>query len=294
MSKLKRLKEEYDRIPIPEELGERIGRELGKAAKRREEERRRAFRRKIKAGFRMTAGAAAAALLVFTAALNTSTAFAGEAARLPVIGGLARVLTFRSYETEEDGIGISVEIPAIEAIEQETGLKMEKVNRQIYDMCAQYAQEAAARAEEYRRAFLDTGGSEEEWEEHKIKIQVGYEIKSQSGEYLSFVVRGTESWTTAYSQARYYNVDLKTGNMVTLKDLLGEDAAAKANESIRRQIEERSRRGEIFFTEEEGGFSGISEDTGFYINESGRPVIVFEKYGIAPGSAGEVEFEIGG
>lgn len=294
MSRIQRMKEAYDRIPIPEELGERIGRELEKAGKRREEERKRAFRRKIKASLRMTAGAAAAALLVFTAALNTSTAFAGEAARLPVIGSLARVLTFRSYETEEDGIGISVEIPAIEAIEQETGIKLEKVNRQIYDMCAQYAGEAAARAREYRKAFLDTGGSKEEWAAHKIKIQVGYEIKSQSGEYLSFVVRGTESWTSAYSRARYYNVDLKTGNMVTLKDLLGEDAVSKADESIRRQIKERSLRGETFFDGEEGGFSGISEDAAFYISESGRPVIVFEKYEIAPGAAGEVEFEIGG
>ncbi|MDE7007074.1 MAG: RsiV family protein, partial [Lachnospiraceae bacterium] len=52
--------------------------------------------------------------------------------------------------------------------------------------------------------------------------------------------------------------------------------------------------GETFFTEEEGGFTGISEDARFYINENNRPVIVFEKYKIAPGSSGEIEFEIGG
>ncbi len=293
MSGIERLKQEYDRIPIPEELGIRIGQELEKSRKKREEEKRRFFIRKAKTTLRMWAGAAAAALLVFTAALNTSTAFAGEAAQLPLIGGLARVLTFRSYETEEEGIGISVEIPAIEAIEQETGIAVEKVNQQIYHMCVQYAEEAGARAREYRKAFLDTGGTEEEWAQHKIKIQVGYEIKSQNEDYLSFVVRGTENWTTAYSQARYYNVDLKTGELVTLEDILGEDYISLANESIRRQIEERSRQGEIFFTEE-GGFSGISEEPAFYMSESGRPVIVFEKYEIAPGAEGEIEFEIGG
>jgi hypothetical protein len=32
----------------------------------------------------------------------------------------------------------------------------------------------------------------------------------------------------------------------------------------------------------------------FYINGNNRPVIVFEKYEIAPGSSGEIEFEITG
>lgn len=41
-----------------------------------------------------------------------------------------------------------------------------------------------------------------------------------------------------------------------------------------------------------GLFTGISENTKFYMNEAGNPVIVFDKYEIAPGSAGAVEFEI--
>ena len=52
----------------------------------------------------------------FTTALNTSTAFAEEAAQLPVIGTLARVLTFRNYEAEKNGIGIAVEVPTIDMI----------------------------------------------------------------------------------------------------------------------------------------------------------------------------------
>lgn len=86
---------------------------------------------------------------------------------------------------------------------------MDEVNQQIYDLCRQYA-------DEYRKAFLDTGGTEEEWEAHKIQINVGYEIKSQTDQYLSFIVRGRESWTTAYSESRYYNIDVNTGKRVTL------------------------------------------------------------------------------
>ena len=54
------------------------------------------------------------------------------------------------------------------------------------------------------------------------------------------------------------------------------------------------KRESVFWSAEEGGFIGISENAKFYINENGNPVIVFEKYEIAPGSSGEIEFEIGG
>jgi len=230
--------------------------------------------------------------VVFTTALNTSTAFAEEAAQLPVIGTLARVLTFRSYEAEKDGIGIAVEVPTIDMIQTETGIQVDEVNRQIYDLCRQYADEAVKRAEEYRKAFLDTGGTEEEWEAHKIQINVGYEIKSQTDQYLSFIVRGTESWTTACSESRYYNIDVNTGKRVTLADFFGKDYVEAVNTDIREQIAQRKEAGEVFWTEEEGGFSGITEDAKFYVNEAGNPVIVFEKYEIAPGSSGEIEFEI--
>lgn len=228
----------------------------------------------------------------FTTALNTSTAFAEEAAQLPVIGTLARVLTFRNYEAEKNGIGVAVEVPTIDMIQTETGIQVDEVNQQIYDLCRQYADEAVKRAEEYRKAFLDTGGTEEEWEAHKIQINVGYEIKSQTDQYLSLIVRGRESWTTAYSESRYYNIDVNTGKRVTLADFFGKDYVEAVNTDIREQIAQRKEAGEVFWTEEEGGFSGITEDAKFYVNEAGNPVIAFEKYEIAPGSSGEIEFEI--
>lgn len=237
---------------------------------------------------------AAAVCILFTAALNTSPVFAKEAAKLPVIGGLAQVLTFRSYEMEKDDIAVSVEIPTIEMIAEDTGISVDEINQEILDCCNQYADEALLRAEEYRTAFLETGGTEEEWAEHNIKITVGYEIKQQSDEYLSFIVRGTENWTSAYSVSRYYNLALSTGKMVTLEDMLGSDYIELANIGIREQMAERQDAGEVFFTAEEGGFTGISEDVKFYINKDNHPVIVFEKYEIAPGASGEIEFEITG
>ena len=294
MGKLDKMKEKYDQITIPEELNSRIQQEIQKSRKQQEEKngagRIHRFRRII----RSVEAAAAAVCILFTAALNTSPAFAKEAVQLPVIGGLARILTFRSYETEKDDIAVSVEIPTIEMITEDTGITVDGINQEILARCNQYADEALLRAEEYRTAYLETGGTPEEWAEHNIRITVGYEIKQQNNDYLSFVVRGTENWTNANSESKYYNLDLRTGKLVTLKDMLGSDYVELVNESIREQIAERQKAGEVFFTAEEGGFAGISEDAKFYINEDNRPVIVFGKYEIAPGSSGEIEFGITG
>lgn len=294
MGRIEEMKKEYDRIPIPAELSVRVQAEIEKSRIRQLEKNRSCRLRRCRKVAGVMGGLAAGVCIVFTMALNTNAAFAKETAQLPVIGGLARVLTFRSYEEEKDDIGISVEIPTIDMIAEDIGTTADEINQEIYDLCDRYANEAVMRAEEYRTAFFDTGGTQEEWEAHKIKIKVTYEIKQQGSRYLSFVVWGTESWVSAYNESRYYNLDLRTGEMVTLEDMLGENYVEQINDSIREQIEERQKNGEVFFTESEGGFTGISEDVKFYINESERPVIVFEKYEIAPGASGEIEFEIGG
>lgn len=293
MGKLEKIKERYDDIVIPAELNERIQQEIMKSRKQQAEKNTVGQRYRLKKVIRGIGAAAAAVCILFTAALNTSSVFAKEAAELPIIGGVARILTFRSYEIEKDDIAVSVEIPTIEMIAKDTGISVDEINREILNRCSQYADDAVLRAEEYRTAFLETGGTLEEWAEHNIKIVVSYEIKQQSDDYLSFVVRGTQNWTNAYSESKYYNLDLNTGKPITLKDMLGGDYIELVNKSIREQIAQRQNAGETFFTAEEGGFTGISENVKFYINENNRPVIVFEKYEIAPGASGEIEFEIG-
>lgn len=279
---MEKAKKKYDETEIPDELAERIQMEI----KRQDSKRRKAVFWNL--GFRRGLAAAAAAVVLFTTGLNTSTVFAETVGNLPVIGAVARVLTFRSYETEDEDLKISVEIPSIEMISEDFSDLEKSVNEEILRLCEQYAQEARTRAEEYRKAFLDTGGTEEEWAAHNIEIRVWYEVKSQTENYLSLAIIGTENWNNANNQIRYYNFDLKKGTLATLADVLGENYKQIADDAIRSQMEERKADGAVYFDD----FEGINEDTPFYVNESGNPVIVFEAYEIAPGSEGQQEFEI--
>lgn len=240
------------------------------------------------------AGIAAAAIcLLFTGLVNGSTAFAVSVENIPIIGSLAKLVNFRSYSEETEDYAISVSIPAVIENDDKNSNRSDDINAEIMKLCEQYASDAKERALEYREIFLETGGTEEEWKEHDIAITVDYEIKNESSEYLSFVIYGYESWLSSESATYYYNLNVNTMQYVTLEELLGQNYVNLVNEQINQQIKERQENGsEVFFTQEEGGFETISEEQNFYINNAGNVVIVFEKYEIAPGSMGNVEFEI--
>ena len=296
MRQIEDARKRYEEIPIPAELSGRVRAAIVRSEEKRKSQRQRIPTVRIRRKHRIwgtCAGMAAALVLVFTTALNTNTAFAEMAAGLPVIGAAARILTFRSYERDEGDWKISVEIPSVEMIAKDTNGLDSALNQEIYDLCSQYADEAVERAREYEKAFMETGGTEEEWEAHDINIHVGYEIKAQTEAYLSFAVQGTENWSSAYSETKYYNIDLKDNKMVTLADVLGHDYARIADESILRQMENmEEKEGIAFWSKSEGGFTGVTDKTVFYMNEKENPVIVFDKYEIAPGAYGKLEFEI--
>jgi len=296
MRQIEDARKRYEEIPIPAELSGRVRAAIVRSEEKRKSQRQRIPTVRIRRKHRIwgtCAGMAAALVLVFTTALNTNTAFAEMAAGLPVIGAAARILTFRSYERDEGDWKISVEIPSVEMIAKDTNGLDSALNQEIYDLCSRYADEAVKRAREYKKAFMETGGTEEEWEAHDINIHVGYEIKAQTEAYLSFAVQGTENWSSAYSETKYYNIDLKDNKMVTLADVLGHDYARIADESILRQMENmEEKEGIAFWSKSEGGFTGVTDKTVFYMNEKENPVIVFDKYEIAPGAYGKLEFEI--
>ena len=277
-------KRNYDNIEIPAELSRRVNQEIQKS---RTEHTNRIRKQTII----YRGGTVAACLaILFTVGLNSNKAFASEMKSLPVIGKIASVLTFRSYEENTDDMNISVEIPSVEMIAEENKELEKSLNEEIYEKCEKYAEEAIERAEEYREAFLATGGTEEEWAQHNIEIKVQYEVKTLTDEYLSFVVSGTENWTSAYSEEIYYNIDLATGKELKLDDLLGESYKELADQQIRNEVKEREKNSDFEYWLDE--WNGINEDTNFYLNRDGNVVVVLSKYEIAPGVAGSQEFEI--
>ncbi len=279
MNEFKQAREDYEAVPIPRELEDRV--RAGIRQGRRNYQKRR---------LRRYAVSAAACFGVLVGTLNLFPTVALAAAEVPVLGGLFQVLTVRNFHAVEDGIRYDVSVPGVEG---ESALA-----RQVNDIIQEKVDDHLAKAQkdwaDYQEAFFATGGTEEEWGGREMDVFVDYEIKSQTDTTVSFVVTLSEGWVSAMEESYCYNLNLAENRSVTLKELLGENWVEICNDAIRAGIEASvDEEGfSFFFSPEDGGFTSVDEDTAFYVRSDGIPVVTFPRYSIAAGAAGSPEFPI--
>lgn len=269
-------KERYESIEIPKELNIMVDKTIEEYEK---EPKRKWYKPLV---------VAASVLALVILPLNVSEGYAQTMSDLPVIGGAFELLTFRSYNYESKDLSGEVNIPSVvltdESVEDEINLIIdEKVNQAL--------SRAEQNIEEYKQAYLETGGTEEGWQEKNMKVGVDYEVYSQSEDVLSFLVYSHESLAAVYAEYTYFNINPLDNTLLTLEDFFGGDYVGYVTESIKEQVE--SQKNDIgFFDDVFQPEWKVREDVDFYINEIGNPVIVLNKYEIAAGSFGRLEYEI--
>lgn len=277
----------YDATEIPNGLSEVVQKAIQQTNKKGKVIQMKRYGKRI-------AATAACLVIGFIAALNISEPFAAAVAKVPVVGELVQVVTWRSYVYQDDDKTVQVEVPQIEG--QENNSAVTDVNAQIQKIVADYEKQAEQNIAEYKEVFLATGGTEEEFTEKGIQVDVQYNVKYQSDTRLSLELIANENWCNAYNVQYFYNIDLVNEKTLTLEDILGEDYISIANESIREQMQKRMEDDEnlVYWDGSDGieGFTTVDENTKFYLNEKGNPVVVFAPYEIAPGAFGAQEFEI--
>lgn len=268
-------KTEYEAVPIPPELNARIrqGIQEGKT-----------IRRKQKHILQWSAVAACFALML--AVLNLSPTIAKAATDLPVVGSIFEILTIRNYADKNEDRTVNVSQPGISGTDF-----AEKINNEIQARVNEKIAEGEARISREREAFFATGGTEEDWANRNNEVHVDYDIRYQADSLVSFVLDSYVSTSVTTQEQYFYNLDLAKDQEVTLKDLLGDDWKSICDHAIYAQMS-ASEDPSVFFSEDQGGFSGVDNTTSFYINSAGNPVVVFPKYAIAIGAMGVVEFEI--
>lgn len=281
MKNIAKAKEVYNAIKIPKELNYKVNKVIS------EEQNKKVHKIKYTKYVLSTVSGLA---LTFILLINVSPSFAATVSEIPIIGAVAKIFTIEEYKKEDEEKLIDAKIPALE----NTGnTELEKrINYEIMLKMNEVLEEAEKRASDYKKAVIETGGTEEDYQ--PITIQVDYEVGYSSDKVVSFVILKSETLASAYTERYFYNIDIESEKNLNLRDVLGNDYKQIVDEAIYKEIDERSKNKEnVYFTKDEGGFSGIkNEYQNFYINTEGKVVIVFEKYEIAPGYMGTQEFVI--
>lgn len=264
-------KEEYDQIPVPQEARDRIEAGIMRARL----EKKRSDRMK---NMKRTGVTAAALVLTFGIAVNASPVVAQAMDGIPVIGSIARVVTIRNFsETTDNGMMADISVPQIDGNVAANA-----------DMDA-YAKELISRYEKEVVAQLGQ-------EEGHYALESSYEVVSDNDKYVSIRINTVETMASGAEFVKIFTVDKATGQTVSLKDYLNSPEKLEAvSQNIKDQMAAQMAEdeGKVYFTEgEPGGFTGLTGDENFYLNEAGELVIVFGEYEVAPGYMGTVSFTI--
>lgn len=309
---LKRLKEEYENMTIPE-----VGRErLQAGIDRARMEKKRAQRARRRSAWT----AAAAAVVVMIALPNTNVQIAHAMENIPVLGGFFRLVTVRQYNYSDENHDAEIELAQITYGEDmgegapvgemavgaaapegtETGSaegtgQEAAVAKLSEDGVEVVNQDMEATVEELVRQFEDTLS-----EEGYHGLHVSQEVVTDNARYYTVKLSVLETEASGYEHNQFYTIDKQTGNVVTLPDLFaeGSDYLTVISENIKTQMREQmaADEGVIYFLDDEDmlefNFQGITEQTNFYFNENGDLVIAFDEYEVAPGYMGAPEFVI--
>lgn len=264
-------KEEYDQIPVPQEARDRIEAGIMRARL----EKKRSDRMK---NMKRTGVTAAALVLTFGIAVNASPVVAQAMDGIPVIGSIARVVTIRNFsESTDNGMMADISVPQIDG------------NVAANAEMDAYAKELIARYEKEVVAQLGQ-------EEGHYALESSYEVVSDNDKYVSIRINTVETMASGAEFVKIFTVDKATGQTVSLKDYLNSPEKLEAvSQNIKDQMAAQMAEdeGKVYFTEgEPGGFTGLTGDENFYLNEAGELVIVFGEYEVAPGYMGTVSFTI--
>lgn len=280
MKKIKESKMIYESIKIPENLEYKVNNAL------------RTNKNKSRFYINRVVTVCSSVCLLFILLLNVNPSFANAVNDIPVIGKITSIFTIREYFKEDDTEIINVKEPAIITNNKDVE---EKINNIIANKIKDLEKESELSVDEIKKEidYTDRKGSIYP----KVNVRIDYEIKYNQNNILSFVLIKEEGINTTSKDLYTYNFNLETGNEITLEELLGKNYEEIINKEIKNQIAEREAKdkNQLFFNKNDNidnYFKGISKNQNFYINENENPVVVFNKYEIAPGYMGIQEFEI--
>lgn len=272
--KMNELKKEYESIVCSENLKERVDKTMKNKNKK----------------WIYTIEGIAAALVICTVTLNAVPSLSAAAQDIPVVKNIVNVLTGGRFELKDGGYEADIETPEITGLENE---ELENLlNKEFRHNAEEIKNQFISDMEEIKKEY--SGG------EVHMGVSMGYKVKTNNDKILALDVYVVNTAGSSSDEHKYYTIDKKTEKLLTLDEIYKNTPDYKKilAEYIEKEMNHRNDEEEGLFFLPDDEFGG--EDTKkaleninkFYINDSGKVVICFDKYEIAAGAQGSPEFKI--
>lgn len=282
LDNMKLLKEDYQHLHIPEE-GRRMMNEKIEQAKL--DKKRKSLTRRV----RFAGGAVAAAMAVIVALPNTNESIAKAMEKIPVIGSIVRVVTFRDYDYNDGNSEAHVSIPNIETDGSNSNNEdaANQINNDVKGYTQQLIDQFEADAKDYYGSEAYKG------------LDVSYDVITDTEDWFTLRITVLETAASGNQYYRFYHIDKKTNSVATLSTVFKDDVdyITPISENIKEQMRTNTNedKGIVYFLDDEqisDNFKEIKPDQNFYFNSNNDLVIVFDEYEVASGSMGNPEFVI--
>lgn len=287
---LEAMKSEYSDIQIPDELESVVKNAIKVSSKGKLKSRntkRKIEENKMKKTAKIAIAGVAAAAVVFTGGVNLSPSFADSMMQVPVLGSIVRVINFNQFKYDKETYNANMDTPIIEGLENEDLQK---------SLNSKYLDENKKLFEEFQK---DVAEMEKVGEGGHLGVDSGYEVKTDNEDILSIARWVVNTVGSSSTTMHYDTIDKKNQIVITLPSLFKDDSYIDViSENILSQMKANMEKdpdksywikGVDDMTD---GFEKITKDQQFYINSKGKLVISFDKYEVAAGYMGIVEFEI--
>ncbi len=291
-------KNRVDELKKRYEIPRMSERQVNDMKEKMEKAKRENKRNRRKTYFVRIGAAAAAAIAAFIILPNTSASVAYAMEKIPLLGNLIEVVTFRDYEYESERNMADVEVPKLvpEAVsDTETDSENSEVSENLKKSTDEINAEIEALTDKWVTEF-EKNISDEGYQDILIK----HEVINTTQDYFTLKLICYQGAGSGAEWHYFYTIDLNTGERLQLKDLFkeGADYITPISENIKSQMREQMAADEnvmywVDYTEvPDWNFEKITDDTAFYIDAEGQIVISFNEGDVAPMYMGVVEFTI--
>ena len=216
---------------------------------------------------------AAAALALLITVPNASPTAAAAMMKVPVLGAIVRVVTFRDYTYDDGYHQADISVPELEGSQGAQAVDQQVqayTDRLIGDF------EALCRAELGQESYHG--------------LDVSSSVITDSDTWFTLRIDAVETQASSYKVSRFYHIDKTMDQIVTLGDLFreGADYSGVLRGEVLRQMTEQADQVDYYLEE----VPAVGPEQNFYLNEDGDLVLVFDQYSVAAGYVGAPEFTI--